>query len=350
MMYELLLSLPLAINLAFFALLASGIWYSGFHLTLLADELSDRLNLAKSTVGLVFLALATSLPEVATTLTGAIADDADLVLNNLFGGIALQTAILAFADFWARGAITNYPRKADHALEAILLIALLAIVQAAFVLHEPVTFLNVGLGSVVIGLAYMATLLLLRHYGENNDWVPVDLPSKSDVSPMKATRASLSKASTQRLGLLGILACCAILILGTALVVSAEVLSTKTGLGSSFIGVTLVALATSLPELSTTVTAVRMGAYTMAISNIFGSNLIMLVLVLPADALYRKGPILREDSASAQLAIALGMLLTTIYLVGLIIRRKPRIGYLGIDSAVVLVAYLAGLFLFYIVK
>ena len=230
-----------------------------------------------------------------------------------------------------------------------MLIALLAIVQAAFVLHEPMTILNIGLGSLIIGLAYVATLLLLRHYSENNDWVPVDMPPKSDLSSIRATRASSSKA-TQRLVLLGILACCAILFLGTGLVVSAEVLSAKTGLGSSFIGVTLVALATSLPELSTTITAVRMGAYTMAISNIFGSNLIMLVLVLPADALYRKGPILREDSASAQLAIALGMLLTTIYLVGLIIRRKPRIGHLGIDSAMVLVAYLAGLFLFYIVK
>ena len=62
------------------------------------------------------------------------------------------------------------------------------------------------------------------------------------------------------------------------------------GAGTRFIGVTLLAGATSLPELTTSITAVRIGAYTMAISNIFGSNLIMLVLVFPADVLFRSSP------------------------------------------------------------
>jgi len=62
-----------------------------------------------------------------------------------------------------------------------------------------------GLGSLVIGLAYISTLLLLRHYNENNDWVPVDMPPASGLSPIKTTRKSLNRAPTQRLALLGIL-------------------------------------------------------------------------------------------------------------------------------------------------
>jgi len=119
-------SLPLPVNLLLFATLATGVWLTGSRLTYLADALSTRFKLARSIIGLVFLATATSLPEIATTFSAAIVGNADLVLNNLFGGIALQTAILALADFWTRGAISNYPRKANHALEATLLVAMLA--------------------------------------------------------------------------------------------------------------------------------------------------------------------------------------------------------------------------------
>ena len=113
---------------------------------------------------------------------------------------------------------------------------------------------------------------------------------------------------------------------------------------------TLLAGATSLPELSTTITAVRMGAHTLAISNIFGSNLIMVVLVFPADLLHTSGPLLRQADASAQLAVVIGMLVTSIYIVGIIIRRKPRVGRLGLDSVAVLIVYLASLGLFYAVR
>lgn len=97
-MRETFSALQLAANRALFAATAACVWFAGFRLTYAADALSGRLKLAKSMVGLLFLALATSLPEVATTLTAAARDNAGLVLNNLFGGIALQTAILASAD------------------------------------------------------------------------------------------------------------------------------------------------------------------------------------------------------------------------------------------------------------
>lgn len=91
-----------------------------------------------------------------------------------------------------------------------------------------------------------------------------------------------------------------------------------------FIGVTLLAGAPSLPELITRITVARIGAFTMAISNIFGSNLIMLVLIFPADILFRSGPILQNTSQLVSLALPFGIAVTSIYLVGLIVRRKPK--------------------------
>ena len=334
--------------MSLFALSAACVWIAGARLAYLADTLADRFRLAKSLVGLLMLSLATSLPEVATTLTAAIQQARDLVLNNLFGGIALQTAILAMADFWARGPITNYPRKANHTLEAALLALLLAVAMIFISLGETFVFAGVGLGSVAIALVYCGAIWLLRHYDDSSDWVPIDLPDPDPLAFPAPT--GLGTATNSSLIWQAIVACIAILIFGLLLVLFAERIAIQSGLGAGFIGVTLLAAATSLPELSTSIAAVRIGAYTMAISNIFGSNLIMLVLVFPADILFRAGPILQNTSRTVSLALSFGLAVTAIFLIGLIVRRKPRIGMFGVDSVLVLLTFLASLAAYYYVR
>ena len=285
---------------------------------------------------------------MATTLSAAAAQAQELVLNNLFGGIALQTAILATADFWARGAITNYPRKANHALEATLLVALLSLTLIFIALGEPLALGPVGLGSIGIGLPMPARSGCCA--ATSPPATGSGRPARpEEESPLALLQPDTGK-STRALMLQSAFACLVILFLGVMLVGTSEAIALQTGLGTSFIGVTLLAGATSLPELTTSITAVRLGAYTMAISNIFGSNLIMLVLVLPADALYVSGPILRGASQTVPLAITFGIFVTSVYLVGMIVRRKPRLGSLGIDSLIVLVAFLASLFAYYFAR
>lgn len=326
-------------SMLFFALSATCVWIAGARLAYTADALADRFKLAKSLVGLLLLSLATSLPEVATTLSAAVQQSRDLVLNNLFGGIALQTAILAMSDFWARGPITNYPRKANHALEATLLVLLLSVALIVTNLGETFVVAGVGLGSACIAVIYGGAIWLLRRYDNSSDWVPVDLPDPDPLAfpaPTGLTRASDSALIWQ-----AALACVAILIFGLFLVLFAERIAEQSGLGTGFIGVTL---------LTTSIAAVRIGAYTMAISNIFGSNLIMLVLIFPADILFRAGPILQQTSRTVSLALAFGLAVTAIYLIGLIVRRKPRIGVFGLDSILVLVTFSASLVAYYYVR
>lgn len=346
-MNNLFSSFPLALNIGVFGVCAFIIWNVGSRLTLLADVISDKYQIARSTIGLLFLALATSLPEVATTLTAAVKSHQQLVLNNLFGGIALQTAILAIADGFTNGALSNYPRKADHAREAVLLVALLSIVLIASLLREPLVVMQVGLGSVVVMLAYVGVLGLLRSTAGAGNWVPVDLPDSKNEERSPSPLAIKSWSGEQLLGR-SVVYCIAILVVGSALVFNAAAISAQSGLGESFVGVTLLAAATSLPELSTTISAVRMGAYTLAISNIFGSNLIMLALILPADILFRSGPILRFSDVNVLLAIGSGVLVTAVYITGLLIRRKPRLGNFGIDSVIVIAVYVLTVFFYYI--
>ena len=88
----------------------------------------------------------------------------------------------------------------------------------------------------------------------------------------------------------------------------------------------------------------------MAISNIFGSNLIMLVLLFPADILYREGPILAAAGRTEMLSIIFGILVTAIYVVGLLVRRKPRVLGMAVDSALVLTVYVGSLFALYFAR
>lgn len=334
---------PLAALWAVFAVSATGVWIAGSALARIADEVAERTGLGRTLAGLLFLAVATSLPEIATTLTGALRHEAELVTGNLFGGVALQTTILAVADLWARGPITAYPRGANHVLEGGALIALMSVVLVALLAGEPWSAGAVGGGAILAGLAYAGAVLLLRRHASEGDWVTVDLP---EPLPSRESAPSEEARSTGALLWLSVACCLAILVLGLTLVAVAVPLASASGLGTGLLGVTLLAAVTSLPELTTTIAAVRMGAHELAISNVFGSNLVMLALVLPADLLYAPAPILREAGALAPLSIAFGILVTAIYVIGLTLRRKPRIGRLGVDSVAVIACYAVSLAVF----
>jgi len=341
----------IAINLVLFVVFAIGIWIAGTKLTIYADEISDRRKLSKALIGLILLAGVTELPELVTTITAAIENNASLVLNNMFGGIVLQTAILAVADLVNRGApLTYYPRKPTALLEGALLALLLSILMTILALGEQPLLLAIGIGSVVLASAYLISIAILRKHDDKGAWVPVQIADKPKRSGSVLSTAWVKEISERTIYQGMAIGALMILVLGALMVLLAETLAVQTGLGSSFIGVTLLAAATSLPELSTTIMAVRLGAYTMAISNIFGSNLIMIVLIFPADIFYRPGPILAAADKSAVYALAVGLVVTAIYLIGLIMRSRRRLLGMGYDSLAVLVVYGLSLFALYALR
>jgi len=79
----------------------------------------------------------------------------------------------------------------------------------------------------------------------------------------------------------------------------------------------------------------------------FGANLFSILLIFPADVFYRGGPVLNEVGRFSLFAILLGMVLTAIYLAGLIERRKSVVLRMGVDSLLVIFVYVGGLFILY---
>jgi cation:H+ antiporter len=88
----------------------------------------------------------------------------------------------------------------------------------------------------------------------------------------------------------------------------------------------------------------------MAVSNIIGSNMFCLGLLALADAFYTPGPIMPQIDRSATFAAALGLVLTAVYLWGMIERRDRTILRMGVDSAVVITLYPIGLLVLYTLR
>jgi cation:H+ antiporter len=340
------------LNLTLFFLAGVTVWLAGTRLTTYADIISDRKNWDKASVGFIFLALATQLPEIVTNTTGALNGNGELVLNAMFGGMTMQTAVLAIADIFVIGSMTlSYAaRKSINLLQGVVLILLLSLVLVAITLGDTIIFWHIGISTILLAFAYIFSIFIFLNYGKNNGWSVANIPDEIKQTANPKEKLDKSSHTTQRLYLYSGFTSLAILISGVILVQTAEAIATQSGLGSSFIGATLLATSTSLPELSASIAAVRLGAQSMAISNIFGSNLIMIFLLLPADMFYFEGAILNSANDSAKFALISGIVVTAVYVIGLIVRKSKTYLKMGLDSIAVLFIYIITLYILYTLK
>jgi cation:H+ antiporter len=141
----------------------------------------------------------------------------------------------------------------------------------------------------------------------------------------------------------------ALVILGAGygLATVGDVIARQSGLGSSFVGVTLMAFATALPEASTVFASMYRGLYTMAISDILGSNIINVMLLFGIDAVTPGGPVLSLVGDFSAIGALLGLAVTGLFMMGLAERADRTFLRMGRDSAAVLAVYSGGMFLLY---
>lgn len=344
-------ALPVWSTLAIFAVAAVMVWLAGTRLAGYADAIGDRTRLSQAFLGMVFLGVATSLPEVATTVTGSAIGNARLVTGNLFGGVAMQVAVLAVVDLIAvRGSLTYATPKPVLLFQGVMLILLLAIALAGAAVGEPLSVMGVGLTPLLLVAGYIVTVRVTGTGKYLPRWRPsgdIDRPVRRDDHNQSSPAAHYSQ---RKLYTVCIVAAATILLAGWALTLTGDALAAQTGLGASFVGVTLVAASTSLPELSTTLGAVRRGNHEMAVSNILGTNCLEVALFFVADLVYRDGPILATPDPSGMLAGLMGLIVTCLLLLGLLERRARTVARMGLDSLAILVTYGVGLTALYYLR
>lgn len=335
----------LPMNLVIFAVAAGFVWIAGDRISRYADVISIRTGLGHALLGLLLLGGVTSLPELAVTLTASVRDNPALAVNNILGGVAMQVAVLAIADIAIRErALTSVVPDSVVLLQGTLNIAVLSLVACAVISGDRAIF-GIGIWSWAILAACLLSLRMLAAADQRQPWLAniEEEEWRENRSEGKQARThpaeelSLNQAILRAVAAGGV-----ILVAGFLVTRTGEVIAEQSGMGQSFAGAVLVAISTSLPELSTVLSAVRLGLFTMAISDILGTNLFDVALLFVVDAVAGGPPVLSVVGSFSAFAAVLGILVTSLFLVGLTERRDQTFLRLGWDSIAVLVAYLIG--------
>lgn len=341
-------------NAALFMLAAAAIWWAGSRLERTADVIARRTGLGRAFTGMLLLAAATSLPELATTVTAvALLQNPTLAVHNLLGGVAMQTGILALADAVKprRGALTFFSPRYVLLIEGVGLILLLQIVIAGFMARGVPAVGPVSAWTLVLATAYLALMFLVFRGGGHARWTPSrldDLPEEVTASnaPSDAPDERGRPAPWLRFGALSLV----VLAGGWLATQTADALATQTGLGAAFVGATALAAATSLPEVSTTLHAVKHDRYVVAFSNVYGSNAFDLALLVLAELLYTNGTVFAHAARSVVFVATIGAVMKCFYLWGLLERQDRTVARLGWDSALAVVAYVGGMATLYVIQ
>jgi cation:H+ antiporter len=339
---------PVSANIAIFLVASVLVWVAGTRVTRYADRLQGLTGAGEALVGMLLLGFISALPELAVTVTASWSGNAQLAVNNLLGGMALNIAILAAADARIRGeALTSAIATPTPLLQAALLIVLLAMVAAATVIGDT-PLLGAGAWSWALVVVYLLALGLVRQTRGRRAWIPHgDDNKRLGASDESAKPAGDTLDTPARLLAWIAIGAAVILTAGYLLSETGDRLAEQTGLGESFFGAVFLALSTSLPEISIVLAAVTIGRYEMAMADIFGANMFGLALLFVADMVYRGGPVLDQVGSFSTFAALLGIVVTAVFIAGLLERRHASVMSMGVDSLAVLATYAAGLVLLY---
>lgn len=228
-----------------------------------AAGIAVKFGIPQLVVGLTIVAMGTSAPEAAVSITGAMNGAADIAVGNVLGSNILNVLVI----LGLTGFITNVAIQKSTLM-----------VEMPFMLAITVIFAIVGLNDGNVGrfdgiilwvlfIAYLAYLFVLAKKGNQEE------ENEQETRPV------------WKLLLLGVVGA-AIVVWGADISVDAAVaIAQAVGLSERFIGLTIVALGTSLPELVTSVTAAKKGNADIAIGNIVGSNIFNILFVIGTSSL-----------------------------------------------------------------
>jgi len=338
---------PALALVAIFLAAAAVIWFAGIQLSDATDALDSRLGLGSALGGLILLALATNLPEIAITTTAATSGKLELAVGNLVGGIAIQTLVLALLDARSHGRpLTHRVGSLVVVLEASIVVAALTAAIMTTQLPASLEVGGVSPGSVVVALVWLGGLLVIRKARQGIPWrveAPGAQPGRSAAQRTQgAGRQPFDGRSTALVA--GVFALAAILTLaaGVAIEESGSALADRIGLTGAVFGATILAASTALPEVSTGLASVKLGDNELAFGDIFGGNAFLPVLFLLADVLAGT-PSLPTAHASDIWMAGLGVVLTAVYIAGLVVRPSRQRWRLGPDSRAAVVLYALGI-------
>lgn len=327
---------------------AIATWIAGTALSKTTDIIDRRFGLGEALGGVILLAIAGSLPELAITVSAASSGHLELAAGNLIGGIAVQTMVLVICDGVASRtqSLTYLVGSLVPVLEGLLVIFVVSGVLMGALLPESTSIGPVSPASIGITLAWFSGIYALNAARKKPRWEcsmagshpgrPHRRVAHPDEKPSRMT-SSTTRAITFFIG-----ASVVTLVAGVVLEVAGNQLADRANINGVIFGATVLAVASALPEISSGIAAVRLGDNELAVADIFGGNSFQVVLFLLADLIAGKPVLPGSGRQNSWLAIV-GIALTVIYAYGVILRHERAYARLGRDSILAVLIFGLGI-------
>ncbi len=267
------------------------------------------------------LALATSLPELATGITSSLIGQSAMSISNVLGSNVFNILILAIMNvvFFKLVVYNEIDRRANRTnIFVLLMYALLAV---TFILNPSgiMEFGRINIASLLIIVIYAIALKSLDDGGQQQ------VEENHEIDPKAFRKATLTFIAL------------AVVILFTSIQLAkvAEQIMIESGLSASFVGAVFIGVSTSLPELVTCTTLMRARQYDMAATGVLGSNLFNFLILAIVD-ISDKGSLFAAADSGIYTLVAVGfiyLLITT-----LLIQFKVKNKYANLVAPVLLIA------------
>ncbi len=245
-----------------------------------ASNIASRFGIPQLIIGLTIVAMGTSLPEAFVSITAALKSNAAITIGNVVGSNILNVGIILGVTALIRSLhIQNSTIK--YEMPFMMLVTLVLILQG---IDNTISRFD----GIVLWLFFLGYLYYIFKMSKNQ---------------MEETEIKKTNPLFIPLGLI-------CLMVGSNLAVDAATnIAISLGVSQRFIGLTIVALGTSLPELVTSVTAARKGNADIAIGNIIGSNIFNILFVVGSSALITPVPFESHFVIDSFVAILIGLVL-----------------------------------------
>jgi cation:H+ antiporter len=293
------------------------IFFSGRAVARYGDIIARRTGLGGVWIGVILLALVTSLPEVftgisAVTLVGA----PDLTIGNLFGANAFNLLNLALLDIVYRNGSLLGAVSPVHRLTGWLSMALVLVAAVSIFISSRFSTMDIGwIGwyTPIIILLYLVFMWKIFR-SEQRQLSSQTTQQRAEPVP--------GEIPMDRVYLYFAITAAFIIGAGTWLAIIGDEIAVVTGWGKSFVGSLLIGFSTTLPEITVSFAAMRMGALNMAVANMIGSNLFNMTIIPIDDLFYWQGPVLASVSVNHLFTASMVVVMTGIFIAGL--RFKPK--------------------------
>jgi cation:H+ antiporter len=342
-------SLSTLILVVVFGAGAAATWIAGIALSKTTDFLDRRFGLGEALGGVILLAVAGTLPEIAITVSAVSKGNLALAAGNLIGGIAVQTMVLVLCDYFASKtqSLTYLVGSLVPVLEGLLVIFVVGLVLMGSLLPGTTSIGPLSPASIGIVVVWIAGVYSINTARKAPKWkieAPGSRPGRhTHRAPIAvAPRHTWFTKDTARALTVFAIASLITLVAGVVLEVAGSHLADRAHINGVIFGATVLSVASALPEISSGIAAVRIGDNELAVADIFGGNSFQCVLFLVADLIAGKAVLPSSGHQNSWLAI-LGILLTVIYAWAVVIRHERAYFRLGIASILAIVMFGLGI-------